>query len=389
MKVIWHNKKKKSRLFRSVRRAALLTVVAMLFHVTAAHAEMTLRGKRIALVVYAQNEAAESVLRAAQTRMEDVFLENEVEVLDRQQLEQVKDLFATLEDPTAFVTAETFIENAQRVQIDGILALYVSADVRRGLADYYTATSHIDIRFIDEETAEVVALSTEPMGSRGAPPSDALTRNAALINAVQRAVDDVCIDLGFELGFRARPSMVEIKLGSPVDITGRTVAFPQPERDMSLAAWADLASETWRVEEVSATARAPTGGLGAVAGYIIDTDMMRRTRLFGSRVHVIDTNERRSLNVFETSPVERKRRDEPHTKEIQGVAFVGGWQYLVAATGNHLFLWDIERGIKLSELPLTSEPNGLTVIRSNSRTEVVLRTGRGRRTQLWAYPITR
>ena len=96
------------------------------------------------------------------------------------------------------------------------MALYLSVDDQKGLAEYYTATAHVDVRYMGEEDAQVHALATPPMGAPGSPPSDGLTRNSAVINAVQRAVDSACEKLGFELIDPATPRSVSLALEGPV-----------------------------------------------------------------------------------------------------------------------------------------------------------------------------
>jgi len=56
------------------------------------------------------------------------------------------------------------------------------------------------------------------MGAPGHPPSDGLTRNSAVINAVQRAVDNACHKLGFELIDPATPRSVRLSLDGPFSI---------------------------------------------------------------------------------------------------------------------------------------------------------------------------
>jgi hypothetical protein len=156
---------------------------------------------------------------------------------------------------------------------------------------------------------------------------------------------------------------------------GRGVAFAKTENEKELWNLAPLENQAWRKEEVTCTTRSPGGGLAAVAGYIRDTDFRRRpNRLYGSRMHVVDTEAKSALLVLECSPVEIKPREEPNTKQILTAAFVADWRYLCAATGNHVFLWNTETGKLIARLPLSAEPSGMAFKTDESGTSVFLQT---------------
>lgn len=345
-----------------------------------------LRGKTVAVAVFPQNRDAENVARIAQSRIEQILADNEIAVLDEEKTRELKNVFNTLEDPAAFVTAETFIENSSKFNIDGLLGIYLSAEAVPGLADYYSATAHADIRFIDKNSARVKALSTPAMGTRGIPPSDGLTRSSAAINAAQRAVDAACQSMGFEMLDITRPRSVSLDLVGPEPFHGAGGYVAAQENDARLARLAPFHDETWRVEEATCTVRAPAGDIGAVAGYIRDTDFRRRPqRLYGSRIHVVDTAAAQSILTFDCSPVEMKSREEPNTKKILGCAFLGSWRYLTAITGNHIFLWDVETGREIAKLPLPAEMDTMQVQTKNNTSRIVVQTSRN----AWEYRIVR
>ena len=77
------------------------------------------QGQQTAVVVYPLNPAAERFTRNALSRVEGILLDNGVDVLDREKAEELKDVFKTLDDPGAFVTAETFVENSEKLAIKG------------------------------------------------------------------------------------------------------------------------------------------------------------------------------------------------------------------------------------------------------------------------------
>lgn len=337
-----------------------------------------LQGKKIAVRVFAGNAAAADRLKTAQSRLEEILADVGAAVLDEDKAKELSDVDKILEDPTAFVTAEFLLEIAEKFKIDGILVAHVSADVVPGLADYFSATAHADLRFLDNATAQVRSYSAPPMGARGAPPSDGLTPDSAEINAVQRAIDSVCDAMGLPLTERIRSKSIDVTLAAPVPLAGGAADFAPPENERALAELATLESQTWRKESPSCTMRAPAGDLAAVGGYIADTDWHRRPeRLYGSRLHVVDVATRQTLLQFECSPVEMKTRDEPNTKKILVGMFVGGWRYLCAATGNHVFMWDVETGRNVAKLPLSGEPTGMAYVAGADGNGIALRTARG------------
>jgi hypothetical protein len=343
-----------------LQTAALLCVLSgMIGGAPRAQAQVTamgkLAGEKVAVVVFAQNETAERLCKNALSRLEGVLADNDITVLDREKAGELKDVFRTLDDPGAFVTAETFVENAGKFDIKGLAAIHLSADVRPGLADYFTATAHADVRFVSEQDAQVVSLTTTPMGAPGRPPSDGLTENSALINAVQRAVDDAAGKMGLEIMDPALPRSVQLELQGPTSPPAADWPRGKPEKDTSLGQFASLDDATWRKEEITCTAKAPGGALAAVAGYISDTDMHRRPpRLYGSRIHLVDLEMKREITALDCHPVEKKTSREKGTKKVLACTFLDNWRYLVAVTGNALFMWDTERGVLLSSLDFAS-----------------------------------
>ncbi len=342
---------------KKLATAFLATSFALAIPATASDLTAKLAGEKVAVVVYAHDETAESFRRNALSRLESIFADNDIIVLDQDKADELKDVFHTLDDPGAFVTAEMFIENAGKFDIAGLAAIHLTADAGPGLSDYFTATAHADVRFISEESADVTSLTTTPMGAPGRPPSDGLTERAALINAVQRAVDDAAAKMGLEIMEPATPRAVRLALEGPVALLAGDLPSRKSSVDDGLVALASLDGSTWRKVEATCTARAPAGSMGAVAVYIQDTDMHRRPpRLYGSEIHLVDTELRREIATYECHPVAKKSRKEKGKKEVLDCVFIQSWRYLAAVTGNTLFLWDTERGVLISEVALDSSP---------------------------------
>jgi len=363
--------------------APLFMIVSFVIIDESAKAQSTFRdkieGHKTAVVILAQDPVAQRYTKNALSRIEGIFLDNAIDILDKAKADELKDVFLTLEDPGAFVTAETFVENAEKFAIKGLVAVYLSVDIIKGLAAYYSATAQSDIRFIDESDAKVGALTTFPMGAPGRPPSDGLTQQSAAINAVQRAIDDVCLKLGLEIMDPATPRSVRLALQGPVALKTFSNNIITSDNDTSMARYAVLEKQKWRGEEITCNAKAPAGALGAVGGYIIDTDFRRRPqRLYGSRIHLIDMESKKEINIFDCHPVEKKTSREKGTKKILDCMFVQNWRYLSAVTGNNLFLWDTERGTLLDSVTLAKpiKKAKLFLGQNNDQNYLVVDTGR-------------
>jgi hypothetical protein len=363
-----------------------------------------LEGKKVAVAVFAQNKQAEPVIKTAQSRMEEILADNDIAVLDEEKTKELKDVFKTLEDPGAFVTAETFVENSKKFDIHGLVGVYLSAEVVPGLADYYSATAHADIRFIDNQTARVRALSTDPMGVPGAPVSDGLTESSALVNAIQRSVDSACVRMNLRVMAPATPYCVSVRLSDAV----ATPAFPPPRKDRadkSLIRLANLKNPNrWTSEKATATAKAPGGSMAAVAGYLGETftsagqvsgggsamDRIRSggggmggfagggiggVRHYSSSIHLIDLSGQREVNVLNAEPPGRGG-DAP--RSIIACEFAESWRYLAAVSGRNVFLWDTQRGELLDkkEIPPLPRPTSLAFRKEQDRTYLVIGTGR-------------
>jgi len=226
------------------------------------------------------------------------------------------------------------------------------------------------------------------MGTPGHPPSDGLTLNSAFVNAVQRAVDNACRQLDLELLDPATPRSVRLALEGPlapppnIDISRTSTA------DNSIKRYAVLEKQSWRGEDVTAAVRAPGGSMGAVAGYIVDTDFRRKPkRLYGSRVHLIDLKAGQEILTLDCHTVEKKAVKEKGTRKILDCMFVQNWRHLTAVTGNTLFLWDTERGrltasttlekpLKKAVLGLGQGPDGSYLVVKSGRKQIVYKITR-------------
>ena len=338
----------------------------------------SVKGQNIAAIVYAQNKTAEQVLKNAQSRLESILTDNNITVLDRSRADALRSAAPTLEDPGSFVTAEWFVENAGKFEIKGLLAVYLSAESTPGLADYSTATAHADIRFISDADATVTALTTTPMGAPGSPPSDGLTSDSALINAIQRAIDNAAGKMGLQVMDPALPRAVKLGLQGPLPLAMKADALPRTE-PKTLTTLAKLEKSTWKVEEPTAAATAPAGRLAALGGYIIDTDFHRKPqRLYGSRMHLLDLENRREIMTLDCHPLGKKEPSEKGERKVLGCAFLGSWRYLVAVTGSSLFFWDTERGqiMHKTDFPVALKSASIGLARDGQDNVLVIQDGK-------------
>ena len=190
------------------------------------------------------------------------------------------------------------------------------------------------------------------MGIPGKPPSDGLTKNAALVNAVQRAVDEAASKTGLEIIDYAKPRTLSFALEGPVELTLNPLK-PQKTEDNSYETYAALSDKTWVFEKISTSCKAPSGELAAVGGYIRETKGGMR-RSYSSKIHLVDLGDKKETGSFDSTT--NKKKGKRGSVELLDCLFIKNWRYLAAVTGLELFLWDTERGKLMSSIRLE---NGL------------------------------
>lgn len=350
---------------------------------------------RVAVMVYPTSPAAKNLAGSAQSRLEQILNENDIEVTDRDEARKIKSIWKKLEDPGYFVTADDFVRNAGSHQLDGIVRVYLTADSAPAPGGFFSATAQADVRLVDEN-AKVAAQVSFPMGAPGRPPSDGLTAQAALLNAMQRAIDEAAGSLGLQVLQPASPRAMLFSLEGPVELPAQASAMPREPRDLKAdyVGLARLSNARGSFEQVTCAARAPGGDVAAVGGSVHQTrraggsrpsigvsrpDAGGRPEIriehqasgigereFGSRVHLVDIAQGREITVFQTQEVGRKARERRGTSRVLDCLFVHSWRYLAAVTGDVLSLWDTERGINLSEvlMPFGTDEASLEVLRA-------------------------
>jgi hypothetical protein len=379
---------------RAIRRAfaaarCLVAAISALTIGGASYAAESPAKGTAAVVVYVAGNAPPFVARIAQTRVEQLLSDNGVTVLDKETVDKLKADWEKLKDPGALVTAEEFVEKANRYKFDNIIRTYVTAGSTKGLGEYFTATASVDLRIVGAE-GKTASASGGAMGTRGNPPSDGLTPESALSNAVQRAVDVSLQKGGFMVPDPTPPRTVALSLvldpgaADPKSAASPPVTLPSEARD-KLVKSARLLDGKWNNESVSCTALSPDKSLGAVGTY----EKLTRPpndRVFGSKIHLVDYEAGREIATLEMAKTGPRPQNELGTSEPLGCMFMGSWRYIVSATGNRVFLWDTERGLEIARLP-TPEPleSGQLLIGTGAddAPRIVLVSGR----KSWAYRV--
>lgn len=324
---------------------------------------------RVAVMVYPTNPAAQGLASSAQSRLEQILNDNGVEVTDRDEAKKIKSIWKKLEDPGYFVTADDFVKNAGSYQLDGIVRVYLTADSAPAPGGFFSATAQADVRLIDED-AKVQAQVSFPMGAPGRPPSDGLTTQAALLNAMQRAVDEAAGTLGLEVSQPASPRAMVFTLEGPAELPAQASALPRSPRDLKadFVALAQMTSGRNTHEKATCADRALGGDVGVVGGSLntLARGPQGMEMHFGSRVHLVDLAQSREITVFDTRVLGRKPKEHRGTSQVLDCLFVHSWRYLAAVTGDVLSLWDTERGLQLSEvlLPFGTDEASLEVLRA-------------------------
>lgn len=138
---------------------------------------------------------------------------------------------------------------------------------------------------------------------------------------------------------------------SPPDYVAEKSPPALPNTDSSVK-FAKLANEDWYNEEVTCVRKSPDGRMVAVCGYLRRTFLLsgRPKRLFGSRMHVLDTVTHREVISLETAPVAERTREEKGGSKILDCMFLSNSRYLAAVTNSKLFVWDTQRGRVLGEM---------------------------------------
>lgn len=331
--------------------------------------------ERVAIMVYAQNKKAKRFIRTARSRIESILLDNGIVILDKNKANKLKNVWNNLEDPGHFITAEEFVENVGKYEVDGVLRVYLTADSSPAVGNYHSATAQVDIRFVDNE-ANVASFTTPSMGSPGNPPSDGLTKVAALVNAVQRAVDKASTEVGLEVIDVANPRLLKYKLDGPFNISSPNPKLFKRNNFISSNAiqFAKLKNSDWVSEKVTCNASAPGNSFAAIGGYVFKKSFGRFK--YWSNLHLVNLKAEEETLTF--GPLS-KNNSQRGTSKIIDCMFIYNWRFLAALTEHKLYVWDTERNILLTSSALPSHtPNArLNYFKQNKDDYIVIINGSG------------
>lgn len=144
--------------------------------------------ERVAVAVYAEDPALKRYERTVQARLEEILADSGFEPLDEAKAKALRENWVDLANPGHLITAEEIAAKAGRFEVQRIYRASFTAGSSQPLGLFHSATAQVQLRVIDRE-ARIKAHPSAPMGTRGFAGSDASTLDAALANALQRAVD--------------------------------------------------------------------------------------------------------------------------------------------------------------------------------------------------------
>ncbi len=329
---------------------------------------------QVAITVYANDAASKKYERAVQARVESILSDAGITVLDEEKAKKLKNGWVDLADPGHLITAEEFIRNAGKYDVKRVYRVSFTTGLSNPLGLFFTATAAMQVRVIDEE-AKVRSSSSVPMGVRGFPPSDALTADAALVNALQRAADSAAEAMGLNVLIPTMARVVPLTLvAEPVPPSGVTLEVSVPNPGNSWAKGAKFfADGGWTTEDEACKAVSDDGQLGVVGGYT------HAKRGHGGRLHIIDIATAKELTVFSMHELGPRLSGENGSAEPFACKFLGSWRYLVAMTGNKISCFDVERGLETCSIPYSNGPKSgrLSVWKSGTDRFVKSETDKG------------
>ncbi len=317
---------------------------------------------QVAVAVYASDAQYQKYERAVLARMEAVLTDAGITVLDEDKAKKLRTGWVDLADPSHMVTAEEFIQKAGKYDVQRVYRVSFNAGITHPLGLFFTATSAVQIRVIDFD-ARVKPASSSPMGTKGFPPSDALTSDAALVNALQRAVDSAAEVSGLTVAIPTIARSIPLGLES-VSAPPSAAPLPVPAASAIAGDWvraASLYAEDWKKEDPACQSVSDDGQMGVLGGYVSEFRRWEKLRLYGSRLHLIDIHNVREQVTFTLHGVGQRASGENGSSEPLACLFLGNWRYLVGMSGNKLACFDVERGLETCSIPLDDAPARATL----------------------------
>lgn len=339
----------------------------------------------VAVAVYASDPALKKYEKAVQARLEEVLADSGLQPLDEAKARQLRDNWVDLADPSHLITAEEIAAQAGKFEVKRIYRVSFTADASMPLGLYHSAAAQLQLRVIDKD-AKVAASQSAPMGTKGFAASDASTADAALVNALQRAVDSVGEAAGLKVlaPVSARVVPINLEAVAALPAGAEPLGGAAAAAKVVAAGWeaaAPLMNERYRREEVGCQATSPDGGYGVVGSYAWSMDRLAPNlgRKYGGYLHVLDLKDKKALTQLTLHELGNRGAGEDGTSAAIACSFLGSWRYLVAASGNRLACWDVERGRETCNVPIAYKPEKATirVLQAGTERFVELKSDRG------------
>lgn len=358
----------------ALSRILLIALCAMLLSSFAQANAALLDKKKLAVIAVSSSPDYKRYEKSVRTAFESILNDNGIQVLDLDKANELRNNWDRLNDPSAFVTAEDFIERSQGYEIDGIVTLYFDVEVREVMTGYYSAAVNITSRVVSSE-AEVRGKVTVPMGSLGNAPSDGLTASAAVVNALHRETDQVALAHELELLAPARPRFLDMELvQSSLPADARELALPGPVDEQTQAAV--LAHGKKRgVRRTVSCSRLATDKVGVLGIYIRDMDLQQGPS-YGSSLAVVDIDEQRSVNELVAHQVNRSAARNG-SAELEDCLFFNGWRFVIGVADRGLRMFDVEKGRLVAAMDLPKKLKSARLSLHESGGKVYLRARSG------------
>jgi hypothetical protein len=329
---------------------------------------------QVSVAVFANDASQKKYERAVQARMETVLADAGVTVLDEEKAKKLRTGWVDLADPSHLVTAEEFLKNAGKYDVKRIYRVSFNSGVTSPLGLFFTATAAVQIRVIDAD-AKVQAFASSPMGLKGFPPSDALTSDAALVNAMQRGVDSAAEASGLLVSAptiaKVIPLTLEADPAPPALVPLESVLVSKGDGWTKGAKFFDNGG--WTLEDAACKSVSDDGQMGVLGGYT------HAKRGHGGRLHIVDIASGHETTVFNLHEIGPRLSGENGTSEPFACQFLGSWRYLIAMTGNKLSCFDVERGLETCSIGFSNGPGKgiLSVWKSDTQRYVKAETDKG------------
>ncbi len=355
--------------------------------------------ERVAVTVFGADPAFKRYERAVQTRLEEVLREAGHETLSEQEAEKIKKNWTDNIEPGVLLTAEEFSRRTEKLAINKVYRVSFTVGSSHPMNLFYSATGSVQIS-LHGPMAAVKSSTSKPMGVLGYAPSDALTEDAAIINALHRSVESAIEQSGVPVLAPVTARYVPLSLAPVAALPPEAVELAPGSRGAA-PGWekhARLLNEQWRREEPSCNAVSGDGAMAVLGTYAWQRQMGNSaapvrverssgfptprsvaTRTYGGYLHLVDLPGAREIAKLTMHELGERDRGENGPSSALACSFLGNWRYLIAASGNKIACFDVERGMQTCSHPVTGAPESasLKFWQAGAKRYVVLSSAKG------------